>query len=194
MNSRCPKARFISSRRLPAAMTWPSSTSSLTNASSPCPVPVSAAPATSAWRSASRTRSSPAPPKASSGPAGREAFSGGKAAAVSRGTREKSTGHSLFMGARWTDSGLPEESFPRPGNQRTFQSHSPKRQRAGRGFPPFFITFQKTRGLPCVLRDISRDWKPHQNLRDGNVFPWGGLLRFPHHERSHSLDTSRSTV
>ena len=76
-----PKGAFYFFPRLPAAMTWPSSTSSLTNASSPCPVPVSAAPATSAWRSASRTRSSPAPPKASSGPAGREAFSGGKAAA-----------------------------------------------------------------------------------------------------------------
>lgn len=54
----------------------------------------------------------------------------------------------------------------------------PNASRAGRGFPRFSSPFKKTRGLPCVLRDISRDWKPHQNLRDGNVFPWGGLLRF----------------
>lgn len=107
---------------------------------------------------------------------------------------KKSTGHSLFMGARWTDSGLPEESFPRPGNQRTFQSHSPKRQRAGRGFPPFFITFQKNTRSPVRPEGYFKGLEATPEPPDGNVFPWGGLLRFPHHERSHSLDTSRSTV
>ena len=105
-----------------------------------------------------------------------------------------STGHSLFMGARWTDSGLPEESFPRPGNQRTFQSHSLKRQRAGRGFPPFFITFQKNTRSPVRPEGYFKGLEATPEPPDGNVFPWGGLLRFPHHERSHSLDTSRSTV
>lgn len=128
-------------------------------------------------------------------PAGREAFSGGKAAAVSRGTREN-------VHRAQPLHGCPMDGFRPAGGiispalaiSVPFNPIPPNASGLAAAFPRFSSPFKKTRGLPCVLGDISRDWKPHQNLRDGNVFPWGGLLRFPHHERSHSLDTSRSTV
>ena len=148
--------------------------------SSPCPVPVSAAPATSAWRSASRTRSSPAPPKASSGPAGREAFSGGKAAARFPRNPGKSPPGTA---ASWVPGGrIPacrRNHFPGLAISVPFNPIPPNASGLAAAFPRFSSPFKKTRGLPCVLRDISRDWKPHQNLRTGTFSRGAASFAFP---------------
>lgn len=195
MNSRCPKARFISSRRLPAATTWPSSTKLLDERI--LAVPGSGFGGPGHFRLAFCVEDEVIARSAEGFKRARRVgkpFRAARQPPVSRGTRKKSTG----TASSWVPDGrIPacrRNHFPGLAISVPFNPIPPNASGLAAAFPRFSSPFKKTRGLPCVLGDISRDWKPHQNLRDGNVFPWGGLLRFPHHERSHSLDTSRSTV
>ena len=137
-------------------------------------------PATSAWRSASRTRSSPAPPKGSSGPAGREAFSGGKAAARFPQNPEKCPSGTA---SSWVPDGrIPacrRNHFPGLAISVPFNHIPPNASGLAAAFPRFSSPFKKIRGLPCVLRDISRDWKPHQNLWTGTFSRGAASFAFP---------------
>lgn len=69
---------------------------------------------------------------------------------VSRETRKKGPPAQPLHGCPMDGFRPAGGSFPRPGNQRTFQSHSLKRQRLAAAFPRFSSPFKKTRRLPCV--------------------------------------------
>ena len=85
-----------------------------------------------------------------------------------------STGHSLFIGARWTDSGLPEGyHFPGLAISVPFNPIPPNASGLAAAFPRFSSPFKKTRGLPCVLEGYFKGLEATPEPPDRNVFPGG---------------------
>ena len=123
-------------------------------------------PAISAWRSASRMKSSPVPPKGSSGPAGKEAVSGGKAAARFPQARNPSIGTAPLRAP--ADGFLPKESFP--GLASGVLSVPSLQAPTGSRLPLFSITFPQ-KHAPQPREGRFPDWKMLSALRKGPPAP-----------------------
>lgn len=180
MNSRCPKARFISSRRLPGGDDVAFVNKLLDERI--LAVPGSGFGGPGHFRLAFCVEDEVIARSAEGfkRPAGREAFSGGKAAArFPRNPGKCPPG----TASSWVPDGrIPacrRNHFPGLAISVPFNPIPPNASGLAAAFPRFSSPFKKTRGLPCVLGDISRDWKPHQNLRTGTFSRGAASFAFP---------------